>query len=98
MPSGDRAPGSWRKAPDFASDPDRAAALVRGEGACHHVVIRQDDAGCWRLEDQMSENGCYLNGERVFLRGINYLPTDVYPARTTPARLRAVVPAINCSS
>lgn len=31
----------------------------------------------------------YLNGERVFLRGINYLPTDVYPARATPARLRA---------
>ncbi|MFB1294653.1 hypothetical protein ACAG24_003995 [Mycobacterium sp. pW049] len=29
-PSGDRAPGSWRKAPDFASDPDRAAAVREG--------------------------------------------------------------------
>lgn len=26
-PSSDKAPGSWRKAPDFASDPDRAAAV-----------------------------------------------------------------------
>jgi len=31
----------------------------------------------------------YLNGERVFLRGINYLPTDVYPARASEERLRA---------
>ena len=25
----------------------------------------------------------YLNGERIFLRGINYLPSDAYPARAT---------------
>ncbi|MDQ3999466.1 MAG: beta galactosidase jelly roll domain-containing protein [Actinomycetota bacterium] len=31
----------------------------------------------------------YLNGERVFLRGINYLPTDVYPARALKERLHA---------
>lgn len=31
----------------------------------------------------------YLNGERVFMRGINYLPTDAYPARATRERLRA---------
>jgi len=31
----------------------------------------------------------YLNGERLFLRGINYLPTDVYPARASEERLRA---------
>jgi beta-mannosidase len=31
----------------------------------------------------------YLNGERVFMRGINYLPTDAYPARATEQRLRA---------
>jgi beta-mannosidase len=31
----------------------------------------------------------YLNGERTFLRGINYLPTDVYPARSSEERLRA---------
>ncbi len=31
----------------------------------------------------------YLNGERIFLRGINYLPSDAYPARATKALLRA---------
>jgi beta-mannosidase len=31
----------------------------------------------------------YLNGERTFLRGVNYLPTDVYPARSSEDRLRA---------
>ena len=31
----------------------------------------------------------YLNGERIFLRGINYLPSDAYPARATKERLRA---------
>ncbi|MGH3145822.1 MAG: glycoside hydrolase family 2 protein [Rubrobacter sp.] len=31
----------------------------------------------------------YLNGERVFLRGINYLPSDAYPARASEERLRA---------
>jgi beta-mannosidase len=31
----------------------------------------------------------YLNGERVFLRGINYLPSDAYPARSSEGRLRA---------
>ncbi len=31
----------------------------------------------------------YLNGERMFLRGINYLPSDAYPARATKKLLRA---------
>ena len=31
----------------------------------------------------------YLNWERIFLRGINYLPSDVYPARATEELLRA---------
>src|ERR687898_3324121 len=31
----------------------------------------------------------YLNGERIFLRGINYLPSDAYPARETEELLRA---------
>jgi hypothetical protein len=31
----------------------------------------------------------YLNGEHTFLRGINYLPTDVYHARASRERLRA---------
>lgn len=29
-----------------------------------------------------------INGKRLFLRGVNYLPTDAYPARTTDALLR----------
>jgi beta-mannosidase len=31
----------------------------------------------------------HLNGDRLFMRGINYLPTDAYPARATSERLRA---------
>jgi beta-mannosidase len=31
----------------------------------------------------------YLNGERIFLRGINYLPSDAYPARATKELLCA---------
>jgi beta-mannosidase len=31
----------------------------------------------------------YLNGERIFPRGINYLPTDAYPVRASEERLRA---------
>src|SRR5918997_5214666 len=31
----------------------------------------------------------YLNGERLFARGINYVPTDAYPARASKQRLRA---------
>jgi beta-mannosidase len=31
----------------------------------------------------------YLNGERIFLRGINYLPSDAYPARATEELLRS---------
>ncbi len=31
----------------------------------------------------------YLNDERVFLRGINYLPSDVYPARASREQLYA---------
>jgi beta-mannosidase len=33
----------------------------------------------------------YLNGERVFMRGINYVPADAYPARATEEGLRANV-------
>ncbi len=33
----------------------------------------------------------YLNGERVFMRGINYVPTDAYPARASEEGLRANV-------
>ena len=30
----------------------------------------------------------YVNGERIFLRGTNYLPTDAYPARASESRVR----------
>ncbi|MBA2714485.1 MAG: hypothetical protein H0U55_13140 [Rubrobacteraceae bacterium] len=33
----------------------------------------------------------YLNGERVFMRGINYVPTDAYPARASEKGLRTNV-------
>jgi len=38
---------------------------------------------------ELREWRIYLNGEPLFLRGINYLPTDVYPARASRGRLRA---------
>jgi len=40
--------------------------------------VRSVDLRDWKV---------YLNGERTFLRGINYLPTDVYPARSSEDRL-----------
>ncbi len=38
---------------------------------------------------ELSDWKVSLNGERLFLRGINYLPTDAYPARASGERLRA---------
>ncbi len=38
---------------------------------------------------ELREWQVYLNGERVFMRGINYVPTDAYPARASEERLRA---------
>jgi beta-mannosidase len=40
---------------------------------------------------ELREWQVYLNGERVFMRGVNYVPTDAYPARVTEERLRANV-------
>jgi beta-mannosidase len=40
---------------------------------------------------ELREWQVYLNGERVFMRGINYVPADAYPARATEEGLRANV-------
>lgn len=40
---------------------------------------------------ELREWQVYLNDERVFMRGINYVPTDAYPASTSEERLRANV-------
>jgi beta-mannosidase len=65
----------------------------RGEQPLYELVLR-----CGEVEERvrfgarsvgLRDWGVYLNGERLFLRGINYLPTDVYPARASARRLRA---------
>jgi beta-mannosidase len=38
---------------------------------------------------ELREWQVYLNGERIFMRGINYVPTDAYPARASEEQLRA---------
>jgi beta-mannosidase len=56
--------------------------VVRGAGCEERVRfgVKSVDLLDWHV---------YLNGERIFMRGINYLPTDAYPARATEERLRA---------
>jgi beta-mannosidase len=65
----------------------------RGEQNLYELVLR-----CGEDEDrvrfgvrsvELRRWRVYLNGERVFMRGINYLPTDAYPARASEERLRA---------
>ena len=65
----------------------------RGEQPLYDLTL-----GCGGAEDtvrfgartvELRNWQVYLNGERIFLRGINYLPTDVYPARASKERLRA---------
>jgi beta-mannosidase len=64
----------------------------RGEQPLYELVLR-----CAGAEEQtrfgastveLRDWKVYLNGERIFLRGINYLPSDAYPARTTKKLLR----------
>jgi beta-mannosidase len=64
----------------------------RGEQHCYELTLN-----CAGTEEQvrfgvkaveMHDWHVYLNGERIFMRGINYLPTDAYPARATDERLR----------
>jgi beta-mannosidase len=64
----------------------------RGEQPLYELVLWCDGA-----EERARFGACtvelrdwkvYLNGERIFLRGINYLPSDAYPARATKELLR----------
>jgi beta-mannosidase len=64
----------------------------RGEQRLYELTL-----GCAGTEErvrfgvkavEMRDWHVYLNGERVFMRGINYLPTDAYPARATDERLQ----------
>jgi beta-mannosidase len=65
----------------------------RGEQALYELVLSCDGAeeqtrfGASTVE--LKDWKVYLNGERIFLRGINYLPSDAYPARATKELLRA---------
>ena len=65
----------------------------RGEQPLYELTLSCDgDKGAVRFGARSVELRnwqVYLNGERIFLRGINYLPTDVYPARASKERLRA---------
>ena len=65
----------------------------RGEQPLYELVLQ-----CAGTEQQtrfgartvaLQDWNVYLNGERIFLRGINYLPSDAYPARATKEHLRA---------
>src|SRR5215203_5616649 len=65
----------------------------RGEQPLYELVLQSAGAeqrtrfGARTVE--LRDWKVYLNGERVFLRGINYLPSDAYPARATEELLRA---------
>jgi beta-mannosidase len=65
----------------------------RGEQPLYELVL-----GCGGDEErvrfgvrtvELRDWHVYLNGERMFMRGINYLPTDAYPARATGEQLGA---------
>jgi beta-mannosidase len=65
----------------------------RGEQPLYELTL-----DCGGAEDTVRFGACsvelrdwtaYLNGERLFVRGINYVPTDAYPARASKQRLRA---------
>ena len=65
----------------------------RGEQPLYELALRCGDAeevvrfGARTVE--LRDWKVLLNGERLFVRGINYLPTDAYPARASRERLRA---------
>src|SRR5215211_6838764 len=65
----------------------------RSEQPLYELVLR-----CAGAEERARFGACnvelrdwkvYLNDERIFLRGINYLPSDAYPARATKELLRS---------
>jgi len=65
----------------------------RGEQPLYEVVLQcagtEERARFGARTVELRDWKVYLNGERVFLRGINYLPSDAYPARATEELLRA---------
>ena len=63
----------------------------RGEQPLYELVLRcagQRSKRFGASTVELRDWKVYLNGERIFLRGINYLPSDAYPARTTKKLLR----------
>jgi beta-mannosidase len=65
----------------------------RGEQPLYELILSCEEAeeqtrfGARSVE--LRDWKVYLNGGRIFLRGINYLPSDAYPARATKELLRA---------
>jgi beta-mannosidase len=65
----------------------------RGEQSLYELILSCEGAeersrfGASTVE--LRDWKVYLNGGRIFLRGINYLPSDAYPARATGELLRA---------
>src|SRR5215211_4721269 len=59
----------------------------RGEQLLYELVLSCEGAEqrtCFGARTvELRDWKVYLNGERIFLRGINYLPSDAYPARAT---------------
>jgi beta-mannosidase len=59
----------------------------RGEQPLYELVLSCEGAEqrtCFGARTvELRDWKVYLNGERIFLRGINYLPSDAYPARAT---------------
>ena len=87
-------PGENRVGATFAlREPRLWWTWDRGEQHRYELVVR-----CAGIEErvrfgvrsvELRRWQVYLNGGRLFMRGINYLPTDAYPARATGERLRA---------
>jgi beta-mannosidase len=65
----------------------------RGEQPLYELEMRcagAQERACFGARTvELRDWKVYLNDERIFLRGINYLPSDAYPARATKALLRA---------
>jgi beta-mannosidase len=65
----------------------------RGEQPLYELVLRcaghEERVRFGIRSMELRDWKVYLNGERTFLRGVNYLPTDAYPARSSEERLRA---------
>src|SRR5918994_1002423 len=65
----------------------------RGEQPLYELVLSCEGAvmrRCFGARTvELRDWKVYLNGERIFLRGINYLPSDAYPARATKELLCA---------